>query len=140
MLGSEATRFKNLIIAALESSIPSSILTSMICAPLSTCCCAISRAASKLSSFIRRANLAEPVTFVRSPTLINRLSLLLKERKNSPNSNSYTSQLFTEGVEKIIAKIKSDDDCGRKFFWTLFPGPKPLTPPVAIAILAFSIW
>ena len=37
-----------------------------------------------------------------STSIINRLSLLLKERKNSPNSNSYTSQLFTEGVEKIV--------------------------------------
>ena len=47
-------------------------------------------------------------TMSDSTSIINRLSLLLKERKNSPNSNSYTSQLFTEGVEKIIAKIKEE--------------------------------
>ena len=45
-----------------------------------------------------------------STSIINRLSLLLKERKNSPNSNSYTSQLFTEGVEKIIAKIREESE------------------------------
>ena len=43
-----------------------------------------------------------------STSIINRLSILLKERKNSPNSSSYTSQLFTEGGEKIIAKIKEE--------------------------------
>ena len=45
-----------------------------------------------------------------STSIINRLSLLLKERKNSPNSNSYTSKLFTEGVEKIIAKIREESE------------------------------
>ena len=42
--------------------------------------------------------------------IINRLSLLLRERKNSPNSSSYTSQLFIEGTEKIIAKIKEESE------------------------------
>jgi hypothetical protein len=38
MSGSDAMRFRNRTIAAFESSIASSMLTSMICAPLSTCC------------------------------------------------------------------------------------------------------
>ncbi len=42
MSGSEAIRLRNLTIAALESSIASSMLTSMICAPLATCCRATS--------------------------------------------------------------------------------------------------
>ena len=37
MSGSVAMMFKNFIIAALLSSIASSMLTSMICAPLATC-------------------------------------------------------------------------------------------------------
>ena len=37
MSGSAATRFRNRSIAASESSMPSSMLTSMICAPASTC-------------------------------------------------------------------------------------------------------
>ena len=45
-----------------------------------------------------------------STNIINRLSLLLKERKNSPHSSSYTSQLFIEGTEKIIAKIKEESE------------------------------
>ncbi len=49
---------------------PSSILISMICAPFSTCCLATSDAASKSSSLISRENLGDPVTLVRSPTLM----------------------------------------------------------------------
>ena len=52
-------------------------------------------------------------------------------RMESPPINPYSST--------IIAKIKSDEDWGKKFFCTLLPGPNPFTPPVAIAILAFSI-
>src|SRR5690606_4106373 len=33
-----------------------------------------------------------------------------------------------------------DDDCGKKFFCTLFPGPTPNISPLAMAILALSIW
>ena len=36
--GSDAIRFRNVTIACSESSMPSSMLTSMICAPFSTCC------------------------------------------------------------------------------------------------------
>ena len=35
--GSDAIMFRNVVIAFSESSRPSSMLTSMICAPLSTC-------------------------------------------------------------------------------------------------------
>ncbi len=72
--GSPAIRFRKRTIAASASSIPSSMLISIICAPLSTCCKATSSASLYFSSLIRRLNLAEPVTFVRSPTLTNRLS------------------------------------------------------------------
>jgi hypothetical protein len=34
--------------------------------------------------------------------------------------------------------MKSEDDCGKKFFCMLFPGPFPKVPPVAMAIFAFS--
>ena len=37
MSGSEATRFRNVTMAASESSIASSMLTSITCAPFSTC-------------------------------------------------------------------------------------------------------
>ena len=37
MSGSAATRFRNVTIAAFESSIASSMLMSIICAPFSTC-------------------------------------------------------------------------------------------------------
>ncbi len=57
--------------AATESSIASSMLTSMTCAPFSTCWRATLTASSYCSLRIRRANAFEPVTFVRSPTLTN---------------------------------------------------------------------
>jgi len=46
MSGSAATRLRNVRIAATESSSASSMLTSMICAPFSTCSRATSTAAS----------------------------------------------------------------------------------------------
>ena len=46
MSGSEAIKFKKRTIAASESSMLSSMLTSMICAPFSTCCRATASASS----------------------------------------------------------------------------------------------
>ena len=46
MSGSAATRFRNVRMAASESSMPSSMFTSMICAPLSTCWRATTSASS----------------------------------------------------------------------------------------------
>ena len=46
MSGSEAIKFKNLVIALTPSIIPSSMLTSMICAPPSTWSLATSKASS----------------------------------------------------------------------------------------------
>ncbi len=59
---------------ASESIKPSSMLTSIICAPLSTCWRATSRAVSKSSSLINFLKRAEPVTLVRSPTFTNKVS------------------------------------------------------------------
>ena len=44
--GSPAIRLRNLAMAACESSMPSSMFTSMICAPLATCWRAMSTAAA----------------------------------------------------------------------------------------------
>ena len=69
--GSDAIRLRNFTMAASLSSIASSIFTSIICAPASTCCLATSSASSYSPFKIRRLNFAEPVTLVLSPTLIN---------------------------------------------------------------------
>jgi hypothetical protein len=69
--GSPATRFKKRTIAAWLSSIASSMLTSMICAPFSTCWRATASACSNWPPRIMRANAFEPVTLVRSPMLTN---------------------------------------------------------------------
>jgi len=73
MSGSEAIRFRKRAMLACESSMASSMLMSMICAPFSTCWRATASASSNFSSRIRRANILLPVTLVRSPTLTNRV-------------------------------------------------------------------
>ncbi|CDA21324.1 unknown [Bacteroides sp. CAG:144] len=72
--GSEAMRFRNVTISFCASSMASSILMSMICAPSSTCLRAIPRASSYFFSEISRKNLREPATLHRSPTLIKLFS------------------------------------------------------------------
>ena len=82
MSGSDAIKFRKYCIACRESSIPSSILISMTCAPFSTCCLATETASSNFSSIINLANAFEPVTLVRSPTLINKVSSLIVKGSN----------------------------------------------------------
>ncbi|MNN37888.1 hypothetical protein D3C81_1518560 [compost metagenome] len=74
MSGSEAIRFRKRTIAAFESSMASSMLMSMICAPFSTCWRATASASSNWPFRIIRAKALEPVTLVRSPTLTNSVS------------------------------------------------------------------
>ena len=74
MSGSEAIRFRKRCMHATESSMASSMLMSMICAPFSTCWWATASASSYFSSRIRRANILLPVTLVRSPTFTNSVS------------------------------------------------------------------
>jgi hypothetical protein len=69
--GSDATRCRKRTIAALLSSMASSMFTSMICAPFSTCWRATANASSNWPLRTRRAKAFEPVTFVRSPMLTN---------------------------------------------------------------------
>ena len=99
---SPAIRRRNFSIAALESSMPSSILTSTICAPPSTCCLATLTAFSKSPARTSLANTGEPVTFVRSPMLMKfdsgrtvTLSSPLKRRYGSISASSRGGESFT---------------------------------------------
>ena len=69
--GSVATRFRKRVIVASESSSASSMLTSMRLAPPRTWSRATSAAAARSPDLTRRANRADPVTLVRSPTIRN---------------------------------------------------------------------
>ncbi len=69
--GSLAIRCRKRTIAALLSSIASSMLTSITWAPFSTCWRATLSASSNLPFRISRAKAFEPVTLVRSPMLTN---------------------------------------------------------------------
>ena len=71
MSGSLAIRFRKRTIAAWLSSIASSMLMSMICAPFSTCWRATASACSKSPLRIMRAKALDPVTLVRSPMFTN---------------------------------------------------------------------
>ena len=85
MSGSAAIRLRNSTIAFSESSRPSSMLTSMICAPFATWSRATSSAAAKSPLVMSLRNLAEPVTFVRSPTFTKGMSDV-SEKGSRPES------------------------------------------------------
>ena len=70
MSGSAAMRLRKWVMASTESSSPSSMFTSMMLAPPSTCWRAISTAASYSPFRIRRAKRCEPVMLVRSPIMV----------------------------------------------------------------------
>ena len=72
--GSDAIKFKKVVMACSLSNIPSSMFTSITWAPPSTCSRAIDKASSKFPSLINRKNFLEPVTFVLSPTFKKLLS------------------------------------------------------------------
>ncbi len=73
---------QNRCIASADSSMPSSILMSIIWAPSFTCVSATSNPASYSFSIIRRLNFADPVILHRSPMLTNRESLVILKASN----------------------------------------------------------
>ena len=42
--------------------------------------------------------------------IFEQLSKILRSRKETSENNSYTGQLYREGIEKIIAKIKEESE------------------------------
>ena len=70
MSGSGAIRLRNLVMANTPSSRPSSMLTSMTCAPDSACARAISSALSYSPLRMSFLNLIEPAMLQRSPTFM----------------------------------------------------------------------
>ena len=74
----------NLVISASLSSMASSMLMSIMSAPLSTCPAAIPSASVKLPEAISLANFLEPATLVLSPTLVKFLVLRSMHTASSP--------------------------------------------------------
>ena len=83
--GSLCKRFKKVVMASTPSRSASSIFTSRICAPFSTCWRATLKASSNFFSRINRANFLEPVTFVRSPTFTKLVSGLTTSGSSPAN-------------------------------------------------------
>ena len=92
--GSAATRFKNFVMQAGESSMPSSKFMSMMFAPLSTWLRATPSASPNRPSFIILRKAGEPMTFVRSPTNMKGAPLSSMRRASRPERIS-ASGLFT---------------------------------------------
>ena len=109
--GSAAHKFKNRTMAALPSSIPSSILMSIICAPSSTWVRAISSASSYSSFRIKRLNFAEPVMLARSPTFTNNESAVIfsgsRPERRQAGSISGRERGFTPSTAFTISRICS---------------------------------
>lgn len=84
--GSEASKFRNRVMAACPSNRPSSKLTSTTCAPFSTWARAIARASSYSPFRMCLQNLREPATLQRSPTLTNPV-VSFTLRTSRPESN-----------------------------------------------------
>ena len=91
-------RFKNFTMAAWLSNMASSMLTSTTCAPFSTCWRATAKASSNCSFKIKRAKALEPVTLVRSPTLINKV--LVPTLSGSKPESSMGGNVWTNGLAK----------------------------------------
>ena len=99
--GSLAIRLRKRTIAALLSSMASSMLMSMIWAPFSTCWRATARASSYWPLRISRANALDPVTLVRSPMLTKRWPLPIT-RGSSPDRHM-AGGVVVSGVSEIGA-------------------------------------
>ena len=78
--GSVARRLRKVVIASSASSRSASMFTSRRFAPPRTCSTATVDRLAKSPASISRRNLAEPVTFVRSPTITKPVSGPIDER------------------------------------------------------------
>ena len=98
MSGSPATKFKKRTMAAWLSSMASSMLMSMTCAPFSTCWRATARASSNCPFKIMRAKALEPVTLVRSPMLTNKVSAPMRTGSRPDNNMGETETAEFSGM------------------------------------------
>ena len=118
--GSEAIRFRKIVISSLASSKPSSILISMTCAPSSTCWRAILRASSYFFSFINRRNLREPATLQRSPTFIKLFSGFTSK---SSKPDSQRLSVFGTGICGATSTIRAE-------YSAIYSSVVPQHPPI----------
>ena len=107
MSGSLAIRFRKRTMAALLSSMASSMLISMICAPFSTCWRATASASSYWLFRIRRAKALEPVTLVRSPMLTNRWPSPMASGSRPERHMGATGAAVGRGAESDMATTRS---------------------------------
>ena len=89
--------------ACSESSMPSSMFTSIRLAPFRTCSAATCTASPMLPVLISRANLADPVTFVRSPIIWKLLSGRIVSVSSPANCVyvSLASAVVVSGAEAV---------------------------------------
>src|SRR5258708_40115392 len=105
MSGSAAIRFRKVTMTAWLSSSPASIFTSSTWAPASTCCRATLSASEYSPASISFLNFADPVTLVRSPTLMKR------GRIRSLPAEKLTRRVAHARVREGIDDAHSGEDC-----------------------------
>ena len=100
--------------AAFESSIASSMLTSMICAPFSTCWRATFSASREVATRIRRAKALEPVTLVRSPTFTNSESSPMLSGSSPDRRSFFSTSGSARGAHALHCLGDGADMCGSR--------------------------
>ncbi len=127
--GSTASRDMNAAISLGASSMASSMLMSITCAPASTCERAISTASSIEPSLIRRKNLRLPATLQRSP-------MLRKLRSGDTSSGSRPARVSVSGAWGIGRVAVAAAALAISAVWS---GVVPQHPPTILSLRDMSI-
>ncbi len=139
MSGSLAIRFRKRTIAAWLSSMASSMLTSTIWAPFSTCWRATASACSYWPLRIMRAKAFDPVTLVRSPMLTNRLPspITSGSRPDSSMGGTAGAAALTTWLMDDSGKATGNQTLNRKFMTspslTMYSLPSARILPASLA-------
>ncbi len=105
--GSDAIRFRNVVMACSASSRSASMFTSRRLAPPRTCSSATATAPWKSSASISFLNRAEPVTLVRSPTTTKPVSGRITNGSRPENRGRRTGSATTRGGSPCTARAIS---------------------------------
>ena len=122
--------------AATPSVMPSSMLTSMIWAPFSTCSRAMSSAAVKSPFLMRRRNRAEPVMLARSPMFTNRASSSITSGSRPARASAFLAAGGVRGaaLEARSAKARMCSGVVPQQPPTMFTKPRSMKSPMVAAM------
>ena len=128
--GSLEMYLRNFSISAVESSMASSMLTSITEAPFSICLAAICRPVSYSPPEMSLANFLEPATLVRSPTFVK---LRLRSMAMLSRPLTQRAPLFLPGI--VLGRIPLTARASA----LMCPGVVPQQPPTMLTVPASAI-